>query len=239
MRRRLDFPEPLGPRTTQISPSLDLQRQALKRDDAAFGGRVDAEDVADLDGWLCSYAPRGCGDEGGGREHAREQGGTEHRPGDRGPQRQLGRAGVCGDGDEVDDEEPEQRGGRQPADDADRRRRRGFSGGRLCVGARAVAPWASRSSSSPRSSRTSETTPRRTPTSARPRATRAAARSVKSVPRASGSLRSDCSSSARESTVRTLYGERPSSAASSVRPLLGVGAQPDLVRTRRCRGARR
>ena len=111
-----------------------------------------------------------------------------------------------------------------PADDAERRDERARS--RRCV--RIVdgdAPCASRSNSSPRSSRTSPTTTSTRPTSARRSATAAVPASVSSAPRASGSDCSRASVSARDATV--------SSGARG-----GVGPDPELVRRPEARRAR-
>ena len=129
IRSSVDLPEPLGPRTTHSSPSLHGQRQALQRRDAAFRGRIDAEEVAQLDERAHSSASArpGAGAENARRVASRTSAAAARTYSGRGAEhdehvhleheRRLGRGRPRSQADEIGDDGGERDAGERAGDE--------------------------------------------------------------------------------------------------------------------------
>ena len=238
-------PTPLGPSTTQISPSLDVERQPLQRGDAAVGSRVDAEQVAGLDE---AHVPASCARAGPRSSRnarrvasatsaaASEQVGDGGRPRRRGGRTTSAAAGSArrgagGDGDDARDEQREQRAGdrarrarpRSPTTsartrhDAPEQRRLGALGLEVVEVAPVVA-------------QVGEDREREPERGEEQRHERAAESRARSVPWPSGSSRASSSSAARETASTPRNGGRASAAVDRGDVARG-NVEPDLVRS--------
>ena len=132
MRMKVVFPDPLGPSTTQISPSSTLSVSPCKRGDSACGGRVDGEQFAGVDkrGHSVGLPVRGPRSPANARRVApptrraatiaksTTPGDDERRIDDHG-ERRLGIRSACSDGDDAGDEEQEREARREPSDETD------------------------------------------------------------------------------------------------------------------------